>query len=142
MSLCCLLLSTTLILRSWDDWVPEAGVHKDSEENQKKHAEQQNAQQVKAKLKSGGKNGSEFGSIRGSEERPPPNSTAAGRGTKRTRDYDLQQVRLHFIALALILCNSFVVWLSQPRAFDVCVRTTSLFSATLPSWAPQPTAAF
>ena len=81
----------------WDDWVPQDRVLKFDEENKalanQLHAAQQKQKAPKAigGKKNGMKNGSDFSTPRGSEERHA--STAQmGRGRGRNRDYDLEAV--------------------------------------------------
>lgn len=84
---------------SWDDWVPQDRVLKFSDEN--KDLARQLAQNTKSlqagktasKLskKTAGRLGSELGSARGSEERAQA-QTMSGRGPRRARDFELEQV--------------------------------------------------
>lgn len=82
----------------WDDWVPQDRVRKWSDENralaaqlhdQMKTAQQKAVQNVKKNPVAGvkGGKGSDFSTPRGSEERH-----GAGRGPRRTRDYELESV--------------------------------------------------
>ena len=94
---------------SWDDWATQDRIRKWTPENQEL-AQTLLAQRKKAadKSKSGGKKsvlksvasatgaGSEIGSGRGSEERGSGTVTSSGRGPRRYRDYELEQVSLIF----------------------------------------------
>lgn len=94
---------------SWDDWVPQDRVRKFTDENKELAAQLlaqfkslQAAKSSKQSSKKGAAssssaaravvNGSELGSARGSEERTAGAATTSGRGPRRTRDYDLEQV--------------------------------------------------
>ena len=82
---------------SWDDWVPQDRIRKNSEENKelaanlkseldrmlRPHKAAANSTKKKAA-------GSDLSSARGSEERQTP---ATGRGQKRGRDYEIEKVR-------------------------------------------------
>lgn len=82
---------------TWDDWVPQDRVRKFTDEN-KELASQLHAQ-MKVHMQKGSKpvkkgpkaNGSDFSSARGSEERTGA-TTTTGRGPRRQRDFDLEQV--------------------------------------------------
>jgi len=85
---------------TWDDWVPQDRVRKFNDENKElagqlreqiKALQQKNAKQAKKGV-AGKANGSDFSSARGSEERSAGQPTASGRGPRRVRDYDLEQV--------------------------------------------------
>lgn len=85
---------------TWDDWVPQDRIRKLNDEN-RELASQLN-QQARASLqktskqagkKIGLKNGSDFSSARGSEERTGATATSTGRGRKR--DYELEHVSPH-----------------------------------------------
>ncbi|KAL1864740.1 Esa1p-associated factor [Diaporthe australafricana] len=79
---------------TWDDWVPQDRIRKLNDENRELAA--QLNQQARASLqkksgpakKAGLKNGSDFSSARGSEERSGAAATMSGRGRKR--DFDLE----------------------------------------------------
>lgn len=61
---------------------------------------QQKQYPYSAKTKKGGRaNGSDFSSARGSEERHTSVAAQTGRGPRRNRDYDLEQVSVGFILL-------------------------------------------
>jgi hypothetical protein len=88
---------------SWDDWVPQDRVRKFTEENKELaaqlHAQMKALQQksgpsaAKSATKKGTRaNGSDFSSARGSEERHVSTATQSGRGPRRNRDYDLENV--------------------------------------------------
>lgn len=89
---------------SWDDWVPQDRVRKFTDEN-KDLASQllaqykmlQSGKAAKQTAKKGGAaaraaNGSDMSSARGSEERTAGTTTISGRGPRRARDYELEQV--------------------------------------------------
>lgn len=89
---------------SWDDWVPQDRVRKFTDEN-KDLASQllaqykmlQSGKAAKQTTKKGGAttrtaNGSDMSSARGSEERTAGTTTTSGRGPRRARDYELEQV--------------------------------------------------
>jgi hypothetical protein len=88
---------------SWDDWVPQDRVRKFTEENKELaaqlHAQMKALQQksapsaAKSATKKGTRaNGSDFSSARGSEERHVSTAAQSGRGPRRNRDYDLENV--------------------------------------------------
>lgn len=90
-------------MSSWDDWVPQDRVRKFTDENkelaaqlhaQMKALQQKSAPSVaKSVAKKGTRaNGSDFSSARGSEERHVSTAAQSGRGPRRNRDYDLENV--------------------------------------------------
>lgn len=87
---------------SWDDWVPQDRLRKLTDDNKELAANlrRELTQQLQPKsapkptaTSKTRKQGSEFGSGRGSEERHS-SVPAGGRGTKRGRDNDIEKVRL------------------------------------------------
>jgi mortality factor 4-like protein 1 len=86
---------------TWDDWVSIDRIRKFTDENKELasqlHAQMKNLQQKNAKVpKKGGRpNGTD--SARGSEERTAGVATQGGRGVRRARDYDLEQVSKYSI---------------------------------------------
>lgn len=112
---------------SWDDWVPQDRVRKFTDEN-KDLASQllaqfkmlQSGKASKQTKKGTGARaaGSDVGSARGSEERTAGATTASGRGPRRARDFDLEQV------------SRLVLSLSHFRCFSVC----SVYCSAV--WAP------
>jgi mortality factor 4-like protein 1 len=89
---------------TWDDWVGEDRIRKFTDEN-KDLASQllaqykmlQSGKTTKPSAKKGpaasrAPNGSDMSSARGSEERTAGATTATGRGPRRARDYELEQV--------------------------------------------------
>ncbi|RAL61518.1 hypothetical protein DID88_009557 [Monilinia fructigena] len=90
-------------MAQWDDWVPQDRVMKFTEDNKELAAQlHQEMKKMVQKPKSatttvgkklgGNRNGSEFGSGRGSEERHASVAAQGGRGgPRRNRDYDLEQ---------------------------------------------------
>lgn len=82
---------------TWDDWVPQDRIRKFNDENRELAA--QLMQQARASLqksskptkKAALKNGSDFSSVRGSEERTGA-AAVSGRGPRRARDYDMEHV--------------------------------------------------
>jgi mortality factor 4-like protein 1 len=88
---------------SWDDWVPQDRVRKFTDENkdlaaqllaQFKMLQSGKSAKQSAKKATTGRiaNGSDMSSARGSEERTAGVAAAHGRGPRRTRDYELEQV--------------------------------------------------
>jgi len=83
----------------WDDWVPQDRLRKFSEENKElayslKQDLKREMDKTRAAPKSASRKktaGSDFSSIRGSEERHS-SVPVTGRGTKRGRDMDLEKV--------------------------------------------------
>lgn len=103
---------------TWDDWVPQDRIRKLNDENRELAA--QLNQQARASMqkksgpakKTGLKNGSDFSSARGSEERSGAAATMSGRGRKR--DFDLENVSArprfllwptHFFYLSHCVCG-------------------------------------
>lgn len=96
--------SNSNVQNRWDDWVPQDRVMKFTEDNKELAAQlHQEMKKMVQKPKSatttvgkklgGNRNGSEFGSGRGSEERHASVAAQGGRGgPRRNRDYDLEQV--------------------------------------------------
>lgn len=92
---------------SWDDWATQDRIRKFTPENQelahtllaqkRKTADKGSKTAAKKALKSVA--GSEGGSGRGSEERGTGAVTSSGRGPRRYRDYELEQVSLDFFLL-------------------------------------------
>ncbi|KAK4242124.1 chromo domain-like protein [Achaetomium macrosporum] len=83
---------------SWDDWVPQDRIRKFTDENKDLAAQLlaqykslQSGKTAKQSAKKGGR-ASDMSSARGSEERTAGTTTATGRGPRRARDYDLEQV--------------------------------------------------
>lgn len=95
---------------SWDDWVPQDRVRKFTDENKDLAAQLlaqfkslQSGKAAKQSAKKGGRvlnAGSDMSSARGSEERTAGAATTTGRGPRRARDYDLEQVS----CLRLAMC--------------------------------------
>ncbi|KAK4135666.1 hypothetical protein BT67DRAFT_355466, partial [Trichocladium antarcticum] len=90
---------------SWDDWVPQDRVRKFTDENkdlasqllaQFKMLQSGKAAKQSKKVGGGGgagrATGSDMSSARGSEERTASAAAATGRGPRRARDYELEQV--------------------------------------------------
>lgn len=86
---------------TWDDWVPQDRIRKLNDENrelalqlmqQAKASQQKSSKPAK---KAALKNGSDFSSARGSEERTGGGNTMSSRGPRRARDYDLEHVSTH-----------------------------------------------
>ena len=99
---------------SWDDWVPLDRVLKFTDENkelarqllQNTKSLQPGKSSAKQSKKAAGRLGSELGSARGSEERVQA-QTMTGRGPRRARDFDLEQVSVcRFIASSTLTHNS------------------------------------
>lgn len=100
---------------SWDDWVPQDRVRKFTDENKDLAAQLlaqfkmlqsgKTAKQSAKKLgpatssRGGAPNGSDMSSARGSEERGAAAATTTGRGPRRARDYELEQVSLVAVLL-------------------------------------------
>lgn len=96
---------------TWDDWVPQDRIRKLNDENRELAA--QLNQQARASMqkksgpakKAGLKNGSDFSSARGSEERSGAAATMSGRGRKR--DFDLENVSTKSVSYCvppILLC--------------------------------------
>ena len=113
---------------SWDDWVPQDRVRKFTDENKELaaqlHAQMKALQQksTPATGKAGTKkvtraNGSDFSSARGSEERHISTAAQSGRGPRRNRDYDLENVSTWaFVSLSLdLLCYCFWTMMAVTR---------------------------
>lgn len=86
---------------SWDDWVPQDRVRKFTDENRDLAAQLlaqykslQAGKSSKQPKKGARAAGSDMSSARGSEERTAGATTSSGRGPRRARDYDLEQVSL------------------------------------------------
>ncbi|KAL2293592.1 hypothetical protein FJTKL_05455 [Diaporthe vaccinii] len=79
---------------TWDDWVPQDRIRKLNDENRELAAQLNQQARTSMQKKSGPakkaglKNGSDFSSARGSEERSGAAATLSGRGRKR--DFDLE----------------------------------------------------
>ncbi|POS78432.1 hypothetical protein DHEL01_v203163, partial [Diaporthe helianthi] len=79
---------------TWDDWVPQDRIRKLNDENRELAAQLNQQARASMQKKSGPakkvglKNGSDFSSARGSEERSGAAATMSGRGRKR--DFDLE----------------------------------------------------
>lgn len=97
---------------TWDDWVPQDRIRKFNDEN--RELASQLMQQARASLqkttkptkKAALKNGSDFSSARGSEERTSA-AAVSGRGPRRARDYDMEHVST--VLLLFLLCSRTVV---------------------------------
>jgi hypothetical protein len=117
--------SLTHWIHSWDDWVPQDRLRKLTDDNKELAANlrRELTQQLQPKsakpaaTSKSRKQGSEFGSGRGSEERHS-SVPAGGRGTKRGRDNDIEKVRGPFP----VLLNFVSTWTS--------------FGIPWPSWTP------
>lgn len=112
---------------TWDDWVPLDRVRKFNDENKELAAqlrEQAKALQQKTnKLpkKLGKPNGSDFSSARGSEERTAAVTTASGRGPRRARDFELENVSSNLPIPSLLPGRAPVIFLAfSARAFYCC----------------------
>jgi mortality factor 4-like protein 1 len=84
---------------SWDDWVPQDRVRKFTDENKDLAAQLlnqyrmlQSGKSAKQPKKGTRQTGSDMSSARGSEERTAGTAMASGRGPRRARDFDLEQV--------------------------------------------------
>lgn len=94
----------------WDDWVPQDRVRKFNDENRELAAQlhnQMKSLQQKGPKTIGGKkgnmkNGSDFSTPRGSEER---HTAQMGRGRGRNRDYDLEHVSKPNSVSSALSCN-------------------------------------
>lgn len=118
---------------SWDDWVPQDRVRKFTDENKDLAAQLlaqykmlQSGKSAKQSAKKGGAaatraaNGSDMSSARGSEERTAGATTTSGRGPRRARDYDLEQVSCGAL-MFLFLFSSFFACISFPMIL-ACFR--------------------
>ncbi len=101
---------------SWDDWVPQDRVRKFTDENKDLAAQLlaqfkmlQSGKTAKQSAKKTGPatssrpNGSDMSSARGSEERTAAAAATTGRGPRRARDYELEQVSLGVVWDAFFL---------------------------------------
>lgn len=100
---------------TWDDWVPQDRIRKFNDENRELAV--QLMQQARASLqksskptkKTALKNGSDFSSARGSEERTGA-AAVSGRGPRRARDYDMEHVSPQFsLSLFCLASNIFTL---------------------------------
>ncbi|KAJ2895541.1 hypothetical protein MKZ38_006391 [Zalerion maritima] len=87
---------------SWDDWVTQDRIRKFTQENQelaqtllaqKRQATEKGPKSLLKKSRLKGVAGSDVGSGRGSEERGAGAITSSGRGPRRYRDYELEQMK-------------------------------------------------
>lgn len=81
---------------SWDDWVSQDRIRKFTEDNKQLASQLEAQARMRSSGSKGGKkviraNGSEMSSARGSEERAA-GSSSFGRGPRRGRDYELENV--------------------------------------------------
>jgi mortality factor 4-like protein 1 len=88
---------------SWDDWVPQDRVLSFTDENKvlasQLRTQSKSLQSGKSSSKQPKKltgRGSDFGSARGSEERLPA-QTMTGRGPRRAREFELEQVSVFIV---------------------------------------------
>jgi mortality factor 4-like protein 1 len=121
---------------SWDDWVPQDRVRKFTDENKDLAAQLlaqfkmlQSGKAAKQAAKKGGAgtaagraaNGSDMSSARGSEERTAGGATTtSGRGPRRARDYELEQVSS--IVLDVLLSCFFSLCVAFWRALHALSR--------------------
>lgn len=116
---------------TWDDWVPQDRIRKLNDENRELAA--QLNQQARASMqkksgpakKAGLKNGSDFSSARGSEERSGAAATMSGRGRKR--DFDLENVSTEPVSYCvppILLC--------VPLCLRLGIRQWAVNGARLP----------
>lgn len=93
-----------MFLHSWDDWVTQDRLRKNTEENRelainlKKASQEQSQPKPRLSVlpsKSRKRAGSDLDSGRGSIARDSSVSGPAGRGTKRGRDLDIEKVSAH-----------------------------------------------
>lgn len=111
---------------TWDDWVRQDRLRKFNDENKElAHTLRENVKALQAQAKGGASartaalkkvsvTGQRTGvdSSRGSEERTAQQATSSGRGSKRQRDHDLEEVCLTcfpldtFAYLSFYLCSS------------------------------------
>lgn len=110
---------------TWDDWVPQDRIRKYNDEN--RELASQLMQQARASLqkatkptkKAALKNGSDFSSARGSEERTSA-AAVSGRGPRRARDYDMEHVSpvpliSYCVPILSSLCLSIVYYPATAR---------------------------
>ena len=100
--------SDHVLRNSWDDWVPQDRVRKFTDENKELAAQlhtqmkilQQKTPRSGTVSKKGARanGGSDLSSARGSEERTGSAAAQIGRGPRRNRDYDLEQVSCSLIS--------------------------------------------
>lgn len=108
---------------TWDDWVPADRIRKFTDENKELaaqlHAQVKNLSQKNAKQPKKGTRANGSDSARGSEERGSGIAAQAPRGPRRTRDYELEQVRL-FCSFVFLLVPCYLrscLWLSLNPCF-------------------------
>ncbi|KAI0025918.1 chromo domain-like protein [Xylariomycetidae sp. FL0641] len=83
---------------SWDDWVSHDRIRKFTDDNKQLAAQLQAQARMRTQGSKGAKKGikaatgSEMSSTRGSEERAAGSSSFAGRGPRRGRDFELENV--------------------------------------------------
>ena len=112
------IANTCDTLGSWDDWVPQDRIRKDTEEHRELAAnlKAENDKHHKPKISTSAKKraaGSDLSSTRGSEERLTP---ATGRGQKRGRDYEIEKVRERLLA----------PYRDQPTVFPTSMERTPM----------------
>lgn len=126
---------------SWDDWVSQDRIRKFTEDNKQLASQLQLQARMRAQGSKGGKkgvkaNGSEMSSARGSEERAAGSSSFGGRGPRRGRDYELENVSLYISFAFELAC---IVTYRIPRSLNLgCLRLTTgpYFGSTLPIGSP------
>ncbi len=130
---------------SWDDWVPQDRVRKFTDENKDLAAQLlaqfkslQSGKTAKQSAKkpvassSRAPNGSDMSSARGSEERTAGVAAATtGRGPRRARDYELEQVSLFFLCFVdeflPVFLLSFFLFFSFFLVFPFLLQLLALF---------------
>jgi hypothetical protein len=83
---------------------------------------QQKAPKSTIKTKGGRTNGSDFSSARGSEERHASVAAQSGRGPRRNRDYEIEQVS-QIVSFCFALC--------MESGFGLCAGNWTLFGSEL-----------
>jgi hypothetical protein len=95
-----------------------------------KALQQKQTSSNKAAKKGARANGSDFSSARGSEERHLSTAPQGGRGPRKNRDYDLENVSSYISFLIVLYCIVYCVFSTIVPAIVDCVET-SILSAPL-----------
>lgn len=112
---------------TWDDWVPQDRIRKLNDENRElalqliqlaKVSQQKSSKPTK---KTALKNGSDFSSTRGSEERTGGANALSSRGPRRARDYDLEHVStcISYCVFSMFPIVCIVHWHRLPYVWEV-----------------------
>lgn len=116
---------------TWDDWVPQDRIRKFNEENRElaaqltQAARASNQKSSKPVKKAGPKNGSDFSSARGSEERTGGAAAVSGRGPRRARDFDLEHVSAFILFLTVFATQELSSSLETIDHESVCAPSSA-----------------